>query len=69
MRNSMYVQDRLAMLTKLQRGKLRGRLKRHFGLNRRQVGAIGAGHLGEPAEYEAVFRGVLELIRSRRVAR
>ncbi len=27
------------------RGKLRGRVKRRFGLNRRMIGAIGAGHL------------------------
>ena len=66
MRNSRHVQDLLAMLTGRQRAKLRGRLKRRFGLNRRQVGAIGAGHLEEPKDYQAVFQGVLEFIRFRR---
>ncbi len=68
MPNSFYVQDLLSMLTGRQRAKLRGRLKRRFGLNRRQVGAIGAGHLEEPIEYGIVLLGVLELIRSRRAA-
>jgi len=63
-----YVGDLLAMLSKRQRAKLRGRLKRRFGLNRRQIGAIGAGHLEEPEGYRAVLLGVLELIRSRRTA-
>ncbi len=66
MSHSDYVQDLLEMLTGRQRSKLRGRLKRRFGLNRRQVGAIGAGHLEEPEGYDVVFLGVLELIRLRR---
>jgi hypothetical protein len=61
-----YVGDLLAMLSKRQRAKLRGRIKRHFRLNRRQIGAIGAGHLEAPNEYRAVLLGVLELIRFRR---
>ena len=68
MRNSTHVQDLLAMLTGRQRSKLRGRLKRRFGLNRRQVGGIGAGHLEEPEGYRAVLLGVLEFIRFRRSA-
>ena len=68
MPNSKHVQDLLAMLTGRQRSKLRGRIKRHFGLNRRVVGAIGAGHIEPPVGYEHVLRGVLELIRARRSA-
>lgn len=68
MPNSKHVQDLLLMLTGRQRSKLRGRIKRHFGLNRRMVGAIGAGHIEAPPGYEHVLLGVLELIRARRSA-
>ena len=39
------------MLSKRERGKRRGKLKRLFGLSRRQNGAIGAGHLNPPEGY------------------
>ncbi len=68
MSHSAYVQDLLEMLTGRQRSKLRGRLKRRFGLNRRQVGAMGAGDLEPPPGYDVVLLGVLELIRVRRAS-
>ena len=68
MPNSKHVQDLLSMLTGRQRSKLRGRIKRYFGLNRRVVGAIGAGHIEPPVGYEHILLGVLRLIRARRSA-
>ena len=50
------------------RAKIRGRLKRRFGLNRRQLGAIGAGHREAPPGYTAAVAGALELARSRMLA-
>ncbi len=41
--------------------------KRHFRLNRRQLGAIGAGHLKAPPGYRAALAGALELARLRRL--
>ncbi len=68
MTTSPYVQDLLSMLTGHQRSKLRGRLKRRFGLTRRELGAIGAGHAEPPPGYDHVLQAVLEIIRARRIA-
>lgn len=48
------------------RGKIRGRVKRRFGLNRRMIGAIGAGHL-KFDEYSHGVDAALELERFRRL--
>ena len=55
-------------LPKRTRAKIRSRLKRRFGLNRRQLGAIGAGHREAPPGYTAAVAGALELARFRRLA-
>ncbi len=49
------------------RAKIRRRFKRHFRLNRRQLGAIGAGHREAPPGYTAALAGALELARFRRL--
>ena len=58
------------------RGKIRGRVKRRFGLNRRMIGAIGAGHLKAfvhsevdlaATEYTNAVDAALELERFRRL--
>ncbi len=49
------------------RAKIRSRFKRHFRLNRRQMGAIGAGHREAPPGYTAALAGALELARFRRL--
>lgn len=38
-------------IPKRERAKRRRTIKRHFGLNRRQVGAIGEGHMAPPDGY------------------
>lgn len=51
------------------RGKIRRLFKRLFGLNRRQLGAIGAGHREAPRGYPAALAEALELARSREAGR
>lgn len=53
-------------LPKRIRAKLRRRLKKHFGLNRRQMGAIGAGHLVVP-KYAITRDAYFEQERFRRL--
>lgn len=54
-------------MPKRTRAKIRSRFKRHFRLNRRQLGAIGAGHRKAPRGYTAALAGALELARFRRL--
>ena len=42
---------RKAAVSKRDRAKAWRKVKRHFGLNRRQMGAIGAGHMAAPDGY------------------
>ena len=40
-----------SMLPRRERGKRRSFIRRHYGLTRRQAGAIGAGHVVSPRGY------------------
>ena len=58
---------RARTVPKRARGKIRRRFKRQYRLNRRQLGAIGAGHREAPPGYTAALAGALELARFRRL--
>lgn len=54
-------------IPKRTRAKIRRLFKRHYGLDRRQLGAIGANHLQPPPGYKAALGGAIELARFRRL--
>ena len=49
------------------RAKIRRLFKRHYRLNRRQLGAIGANHIQPPPGYKAALAGAIEMARFRRL--
>ena len=57
-----------ARVPKRTRAKIRSRFKRHYRLTRREIGAIGAGHLEAPEGYLINLAGALELARFRKLA-